>query len=464
MNRNNRLVILLLTAALSAQVCSETVPVPTTVFGNFQNPVTVEKSIPGIELQLYPEKYLWYEGQAPVFKACIRNQTSELYFTYLSSVAMAVSVDGKWSTIESNMGIHPTALLPEKWIDGIRVSVWSNVLEMLKPGEHTIRIACFIYLNNSFNKEQPFILPSKPPIACIISNPVIINILPKWGSTPQHGVFFEWDFETEKEIPIVLRPEHTIPVDRVWPKTISFHPTGRSRPEMQAVLSIDGLDINNTQWKIRIELLNQYNQVLDEIESIHHISGRKQIFAGGIARRKYRIEFELGPGEYGNVNAIHKFRIYFQLTQEEQGFSHVINREGWGKVAAGLQCRITPEESFWGSEQNPIILYADIRNAGSFPFKVNTTEGNCQICFDGQWYRRFTNQTESSPFSPSTQYSQIPITLNSTWRHVEDCSKLMLAEGQHTLQVAFQGERTSVKPMPSVWFVSNPVKIKIVVN
>ena len=461
-------------AALSAQVYSDTQTQAALSEG-------IDNKLPGIEFRLYPERVFWYEGQTPILKAGIRNKEPKLYYAILAYQYWELSVDDKWYKIETNMIPRKTALpsgrrfpknssLPSgSWYDDMEIptsKAWGGSEERLKTlaqGEHTIRTACYIYSENnehSFNK----------PVARVISNPVTINVLPRYGGSPEHGVFFQSHFEMGKEIPITLRPRNTIPVYRVWPKTISFNPKKRigekGNKKLEAKLHIDGLDTNNTEWKIRIELLDQLGRIIDEVESIQHISGSKRlkIFGGGTGRKEHEVKLELGTQNYLYYPSIKKFRVYFQLAQEERLLTHVIDRRGWGKLVAGLQCRILPDKYSWKLDQSHRSIIANIRNEGSWPFTINPTEDNCQICVDGQWYRRLKHNAESAPFPPSKQYNGVIVTLDDTWRHTKDYSKLELTKEKHSLQVAFEAERSSEKPMPSVWVVSNPVEIEILAN
>jgi len=325
----------------------------------------IADNLPGIELRLYPERVFWYEGQEPVARAGIRNHGPGLYYTDVKYHYWKLSVDGKWFEIISNMRPENNlALPPNAWHGDIEIPVskgWTRdkeSLKALKPGEHTIQVACFVYSDNAeFNSK---------PVARIVSNPVNINILPTRGSSPAHGVYFEWDFELDKDVPVILRPRHTIAAYRVWPKSISFHAKtrsgGKGKQGLKAILFIDGHAIHNTQWKIRIELLNQAGEVMDAVESIHESSGRKQIFFGGTARREYKLVFKLGTQGYVNLSAVKKFRIHFQLAQEEYVLSHAIDRQGWGKLVAGLQCRLVPKKVFWKTDHTPKTLNAVIRN------------------------------------------------------------------------------------------------------
>jgi len=431
----------------------------------WRTPVVADCNIEGVECRLRPDKVFWFEGEIPLFKVGLRNQGTRRLYVILEPVSWELSIDGKWYHMDLSMLSKLSPFPPGCWYDDINVSIskyWlsnGQLIKKLAPGEHTIQVAYFAHLDNK-NFGSPAIR--------VVSNPVEIKVLPKTLSSPERGVFFQWRFELDKEIPVSLRPKHTIPIYRVWPKTITFHQNKRlagkgTGTEVEAILKIDGLSTIKAEWRIRIELLDQVGRVLGKAEVVRDLPGRRrwEIFGGGIGRKQYKLHFSFGRQRYINIASVKRFRISFEQVNEKPRTPIEDDGKGaWGKCVSGLQCRLRLEALSYNTGQT-IRCKADVRNSGPWDFSIHKTQELCELCIDGQWYRHSNGNEESSPFPWGQEYSDIIITPNTSWYRKNDHTPLELSPGKHIIQVVFGADLGAEKPRPAVWFLSNQVEVEI---
>ena len=430
----------------------------------WRTPVVADCNIEGVECRLRPDKVFWFEGEIPVFKVGLRNQGTRRLYVILEPAFWELSVDGKWYHMDLSISMLSklSPFPPGCWYDDINVSIskyWlskGQLIKKLAPSEHTIQVAYFAHLDN-----KNFGCPA----VRVVSNPVEIKILPKRDSSPETGIFFQWHFELDKEISVSLRPENTIPIFRVWPRTITFHQkthsVGKRTEEIEATLRVDGLSRMKAKWRIKIELLDQVGESLGEAEVIKEISGRREIFGGGTARKRYKLHFSFGRQRYIETASVKQFRISFEQVNEKPTTPVEDDGKGaWGKCVSGLQCRLRLEVLSYNTGQT-IRCKADVRNSGPWDFSIHKTQKLCELCVDGQWYRHSNSNEESSPFPWGQEYNDIIITPNTSWYRKNDHTPLELSPGKHIIQVAFGAEPSAEKPRPAVWFLSNQVEVEI---
>jgi hypothetical protein len=132
----------------------------------------------------------------------------------------------------------------------------------------------------------------------------------------------------------------------------------------------------------------------------------------------------------------------------------------WGEAVAGVQCRLRADVFNWPSNTVP-ELKADVRNQGKGELSVAQTQQLCELEVDGAWYQwQGEVDVKSSALGPGRHYEDIRIRLEKNWHGKESKKPLTLAEGKHTVRVAFLADATE-KGAYAVRVESNKVEIEI---
>ena len=135
----------------------------------------------------------------------------------------------------------------------------------------------------------------------------------------------------------------------------------------------------------------------------------------------------------------------------------------WGPAKEGVQVRLRLEQKQWALDATPKLL-ADVKNDGKRELHIVQAQQLCEIEVDGRWFRWVGPiHLKSSWFPPGRQYNDIPVSLTRNWQTKAGDTPLALAEGRHTIRVAFtarplNAKRPKGKPVRAV---SNPVEIKL---
>lgn len=295
------------------------------------------------------------------------------------------------------------------------------------------------------------------PVAKIVSNPIQIKILPKTGSSPERGIFFQSHLEYNKEIEIDLAPRGAkyLHTPTIRPRTIVF---AKTQKDISATLKVTGRTSPKTKWETSLELLDYNGNVLATDQLVKQTSGVKTLDAlltKGASRKAFKQRFHFKG--HGLIKAT-SFRITIAPDKRLGRHGEFDRRGDWGKPVAGSQCRIR------SNKISPIHIESVIKNTGSYVFSINKTQERCELCVDGQWYRHKSINNNYVSFGPKNEYGNIAVTMDNNWYRKTDHQLLDLKPGKNTIQLAFAAKSNHKKPIPLVWFLSNEIEIEIPVH
>ncbi|MHC4355986.1 MAG: hypothetical protein ACYS0H_25065 [Planctomycetota bacterium] len=412
---------------------------------------TTDNQIEGLVCSLRPEKVFWFEGQHPVLKVGLRNKSEEKLYVILEPWFAELSIDGRRFGRISNMMPKYFPFPPGTWYDDIAISAsnhWSDSDsrpgKLLTPGEHTVQVGYFVYSTDVY---------PDGPVAKVVSNPVQIKILPRTGSSPESRLFFQSSLEFDKEIDFDRYLSRSLYITPGYlPRMIKFERKGQ---DIKAVLAVEARTSPKTNWRAKLELLDDNGFVLACEQKEKETSGRKTLkalIAGGVGYKTFRQHFHFKNRYRGNEA---RFRVSFTNDEEARRPIKDDGKGAWGKPVAGLRCRIRPVTGSYGH------FKADIRNEGDWRFYISKTQQLCELSVDGQWYRAKGEDSETVLFEPQDQYDSIPVNIDDDWYRKTDHLPLKLTPGRHVVQLAFPALRDPESPLPCVWFLSDEIEIDV---
>jgi len=133
----------------------------------------------------------------------------------------------------------------------------------------------------------------------------------------------------------------------------------------------------------------------------------------------------------------------------------------WGEAVDGVQVRLQASERVWKAGEVP-TLKADIRNRGLRDMTLADTQVNCELEFDGRWYRYGGGVRYHPRALPrDEQIDGIRVSLLEVWQRKTDKKLLALTPGVHVVRVACRPEYPVPQGRQVVRVVSAEARIEI---
>jgi len=159
------------------------------------------------------------------------------------------------------------------------------------------------------------------------------------------------------------------------------------------------------------------------------------------------LSFDLG--RWADVRAAREFVVTvakipeekFEVTGKEypKDESPVLKGLEWGEADGKTRCRLRLNQRVWQEQETPVVLADVLHRGGGRGVSLRRSPSDFELELNGVWYSRQGKPDEARwRLAGRHNYDEaIAIPLDGHWQSKEDGTALQIADGRHTVRLAF---------------------------